>query len=492
MADVVNIGTRAYDVRRADEFLPYTKVIINVSNESNELVSYIADDGIEGATLEFDCPWGTQAMANAILARVRGLQYQPFTATSALADPAVELGDAVSVNGIYSGIYTQDATFSHTFYTDISAPQDEQLENEYAVKSKTERMVARQMAYMKATFAVYNDAISACVAKEGGNGENSFSWKLLNTKFTLSSTIDGKKVDVFTCNASGITINGKIVAKNGKIGASLGSDGKWTGGFDIGADKITNGQTTLGSTSQKDGVYIGVDGIGLGNGRFKVTKAGSLYAKGEIVATAGYIGGDTGFKIGSTYIANGTKKLNIGDGDGEERIFIGTSGISLGKTTVNVKNKKTGQVEEQVKPAFKVSNKGYMEVYSGKFYGTVYASKITFTNPDGSTTTLDGSKLTDSSVADGKISGVSGGKINDASIPKAKLNSSTQNNITHGQSAYDTIDSLFAGRITADFIKGKEVYAENRLWVGNGNSALIASWQERVIMGQTIKYLGRS
>ena len=44
-------------------------------------------------------------------------------------------------------------------------------------------------------------------------------------------------INVYASSDIGVTINGKIVAKSGKIGASLDSEGKWTGGFDIGAPK---------------------------------------------------------------------------------------------------------------------------------------------------------------------------------------------------------------------------------------------------------------
>ena len=487
MADVVNIGTKAYDVRKSAEFQPYSKVIINVQNDNGEVLSYVADDGSNGATLEYDCPWGTQAMANYLLTKVRGLQYQPFTATSALADPAVELGDAVSVNGIYSGIYTQDATFSHTFYSDISAPQDEQLENEYSVRSKTERMLSRQQAYAQANFRIQSDNIEAKVSKEGADSNSAFSWKLLSNKFSLFSTIENKTVEVFSCNSSGVTINGKIVAKSGKIGASYNSSSeKWEGGFDIGSNKITNGQTSLDSTSGGNGVYIGTDGIGLGNGKFKVTKAGDITAEGTINVKKGYIGGTSGFEIDSKRISNGTTTLAVGSSDAEQRVYIGTSGISLGKT----KDANGNDV-----PAFKITNKGNLEAYSGKFYGTVYASKLKFTNPDGTTTTisganitnnsLSGGKITDNSIGDGKISGVSGGKVGSGinggnisagTVPKGKLDSSTQGNITHGESAYNTVSGLIVGR------QGFTYCMADKLWVGSGGINMDNTQMKRIFV----------
>ena len=65
------------------------------------------------------------------------------------------------------------------------------------------------------------------------------------------------------------------------------------GGFNIGTSKLYNGLATLSGTT--DGVYLGTDGIALGGGKFKVTKAGLLTATnanitGTITASAGRIG----------------------------------------------------------------------------------------------------------------------------------------------------------------------------------------------------------
>lgn len=61
-----------------------------------------------GQTLKLCCPWGTQEMANKILSSVRGFQYQPYTASGAHINPAVELGDAFSGGSVYGGIYKKE------------------------------------------------------------------------------------------------------------------------------------------------------------------------------------------------------------------------------------------------------------------------------------------------------------------------------------------------------------------------------------------------
>lgn len=73
-----------------------------------------------------------------------------------------------------------------------------------------------------------------------------------------------------------ITQDGKIVADFIQAGA-LSSDNVTVGGFTLSASSLRNGMTSFDDTTH-DGVYVGIDGIALGKGAFKVDKYGSLTA----------------------------------------------------------------------------------------------------------------------------------------------------------------------------------------------------------------------
>lgn len=87
-----------------------------------------AGDGT-GAELTANCPHATQAMAEAILAQVQGYQYRMFSATDAALDPAAELGDGVTVGGMYSILahISEDGSG----YCGITAPGEAELEDEF-------------------------------------------------------------------------------------------------------------------------------------------------------------------------------------------------------------------------------------------------------------------------------------------------------------------------------------------------------------------------
>lgn len=90
-----------------------------------------------GLDLYAICPYATQEMATAILAQVRGYQYQAFQAESVNIDPAMELGDGVTVGDLYSVIAAvQD---NGDGYPSLSAPGEEELEDEFPYHSPTRR-----------------------------------------------------------------------------------------------------------------------------------------------------------------------------------------------------------------------------------------------------------------------------------------------------------------------------------------------------------------
>ena len=262
MSDSINILQRAENVEIAPLFNTYSKVIVNIDDETQ------ASSGTDtGRTLELDNPlFGSPTVAAKLLQRLKGYQYQPYSAQGALVDPAAEMGDAISVNDVYGGIYTRERNFSRLMITDVSAPNDEEINHEYKYETPTERKLKREMEDVRATFSIQNDKIEARVSKIGGNN-NSFGWVLTDSSHTWYS---GSR-QVMKVSSSGLEITGKITATTGFIGN--GSQG-----FQISSRSLFNGMTSLNDTTH-NGVYVGVDGISLGRGNFKVDASGNLTAR---------------------------------------------------------------------------------------------------------------------------------------------------------------------------------------------------------------------
>lgn len=270
MSDRINLLQRAENVEKSPLFNTYAKVIVNIDDETQASAGSGA-----GRTMEITNPlFGGPTLASNLLRRLQGYQYQPYSAQGTLLDPAAEIGDAVSVNDVYGGIYARDKQFGRLMVTDISAPYDEEINHEYKWESKTDRKLRREMENVQAEFEIQATQIAAKVSTTGGNN-SSFGWVLDSTSHTWYS---GNQ-RVMRVDSSGLEVTGKVTATSGKIG-----------NFNISSTSIYNGMTSLNDTTH-NGVYMGTDGIALGKGAFKVTASGSVSANNMILTGTLKIGG---------------------------------------------------------------------------------------------------------------------------------------------------------------------------------------------------------
>lgn len=312
MSDTVFLGRKMKSFDSSPQFDSYSKVIITISDE----VEYSAGDDL-GRTLRITNPWGTPQMAQDILERVRGFQYQPYTAKDALLNPAAELGDGITANNVYSGIYSKKIKFDPMLTATVSAPEDEEINHEYPYKSKPNKEITREAKMLRASLAVeaarisaevedrksdveiingklsvQADLISAKVSKTGGDA-SSFGWDLTDSNWTITAN----SREILKATIDGLEVYGKITATSGKIG-----------GFDIQSNYLSYNNQTWGGTNST-GIYLGPSGFQLGK-YFKVTNMGKLYAEsGEFSGTvhAGSIAyGDTYGTFSGSGITSGS------------------------------------------------------------------------------------------------------------------------------------------------------------------------------------------
>ena len=363
----MNLGTAVKNLDISPQFSQYSKVRIYVGTDDDGTDVFYEAGNDTGRTLELKNPFGTQAMANNILTTLGAWQYQPYTAKGAITNPALELGDPVTINGVDSAIYIRATHFGALHDLDISAPYDEEVDHEYAFETSEQREYKRQYAetkaYLKITATqisaevtratseeqrlnaalnvqagqisaevtratsaeqslnaalnVQAGQISAKVSKTGGDS-SSFGWALNESSFVLQS--DGQAV--FVCDDSGIKVNGEIIATSGYIGTE-------SQGFKITASAIMNGMTSFSDTTH-NGIYIGTDGISLGGGKFKVDSQGNMTATSGTfsgsVHAGSIISDDVNDRLSGSYISPGS----IGTGSGSALSDGAIGGINWG------------------------------------------------------------------------------------------------------------------------------------------------------------------
>lgn len=187
---VINIGKQAASIDVSPAFNVYSRVIIHVDSEH----AYTAGD-TSGRTLEIDNPLGTQSMANGLLAQLRGMQYQPWEAASALLDPAAEIGDPVSTASSYGGLYRRVKRFGRLMLTDAAAPSDEEINHEFQFVSAQERKFERVTGDLRASLIMTNTLIRTEVI-DRQSADSELSSRIEQTAKAISAeVIDRQSAD---------------------------------------------------------------------------------------------------------------------------------------------------------------------------------------------------------------------------------------------------------------------------------------------------------
>ena len=322
MSDVINLGTRVSNLDVSPQFDTYSKVIIHIDDETQVSVG---DDS--GRVFEIDNPLGTQAIAQEMLAKLRGFRYQPYQADGALLDPAAEIGDAVNTPSAYGGIYTRSRTFGRLMKADISAPHDEEINHEYQFESPQERKFKREMGDVRASLIIQSNMIQAeVVARQ--NADNEMSSRITQTSNAITAEVVARQTAVDGLRTE---TNTKFTQTNAAITAEVNrastAEGNLSASLSIQASEIAAKVSASGGGGSFSWVMNSSSHTWKSNNAdvMRISASG-LWLKGQIEASSGKIGG---FDIGSTALQyNG---LNFGDTNKNKGAYIGQSGIQLGK-----------------------------------------------------------------------------------------------------------------------------------------------------------------
>ena len=181
-----------------------------------------------GMEIVASCPHATQAMVNALLQTMKGYQYQAYEAGAANIDPAAELGDGVTVGGIYSPL--SKLSDDGRGYAGISSPGEAEMEDEYPSDGYITQEFNRKIAETRSAITKTSEEIMLKV--EGIDG-----------KYTeVKTTLDGLTVT----DASGTTkINGSSIKTDNLYVAAANITGTLT------ANQIQTGSIRVGDL--KDG-----------------------------------------------------------------------------------------------------------------------------------------------------------------------------------------------------------------------------------------------
>lgn len=133
------VGRDLFNVANYGPRQPVSRITLFVDDDN---VFTAGDD--TGMELTAKCPYATESMAKSLLSIAKGVQYTAYEATAANLDPAAELGDGVTLDGIYSVL--AQISDNGDGYPDISFPGEDLIEEEYPGIETPEENFGRKIA----------------------------------------------------------------------------------------------------------------------------------------------------------------------------------------------------------------------------------------------------------------------------------------------------------------------------------------------------------
>lgn len=200
MSDKTYIGNKAGKLDDKGTLPPISRVTLFVDDENY----YTAGDDT-GRELKKTNPHATQAMADSILSAVAGYQHRPYRAQSALLDPAAELGDGVTIGGLYSQIGYTVVDFGPAYTVEVSAPGGNEIDEEFgSYLSQEQREYNRQLAQTRSLITKTSEQIRMEVAEEMGDLSSSFTVELES----ITARVQGaeESIEVTLTTLDGLTV----------------------------------------------------------------------------------------------------------------------------------------------------------------------------------------------------------------------------------------------------------------------------------------------
>lgn len=319
------------------------------------------------------------------------------------------------------------------------------------------KMDAEGCVLHNSTFSVTSDNTNSHILIDPEHGFMIGKYPLIKA----DGTIDNSKKLFYADTKGNLTLVGTIYASAGEftghITATSGYIGQPSQGWTISSSAIYNGKPSYSGTAQ--GIYIGTDGISLGNASnyIRASKSGYLYANnvsisGHITATSGYIGGceiENGtLKVGNANITSlNASKITAGtmSADRISGGSIDASDVTI--TNLNASNITSGTINGN---NINVTNLSASNIKSG----TLNCNNITVTNLRADSITVG--KISASQINGLPASQITSGQFNTQRIPELSCSK-----ITSGTFDPVRIPNLSANKITSGTLDANNVTVKN-------------------------------
>lgn len=171
--------------------------------------------GTSGYEIQADCIYATQAICDYVKSLLSGATYLPYSAGTAILNPALELGDSVKPNGNQSILASAVFTIGVSMSANIEAPIDAEINHEYPYQSRTKE--ERKLATSQSRIEKTTEEIRLSVEGKVDADDVQTAINLNLNELSLSYTA-GENGASITLSKEGVSITGDV--KVGSIDAS--------------------------------------------------------------------------------------------------------------------------------------------------------------------------------------------------------------------------------------------------------------------------------
>lgn len=315
----VYVGQKALSLTEYEKTAPISGVILWVDDDN----CYEAGDET-GTVIEQDCPYASQEMANSLLATLQGYSYQGLEASGAKVSPIAELGDGLTVDGLYTQLAYQNIRFSTGEVMDVAAPGKNETLHEYQTEGETSKWFSHQIAQTRSEISKTSEEIMLSVENEIQGLSSSISIQIdsINSQITglngqvstITQTVSGIQSQITGLDNQVSTIDQKVDSISLDVSNEVSSsrieltvDGvrvssatvEFTGNI-IFASDLTDGRTSISG-----------DNIDTGEISARYIRLGGQMEVYESTSSSADVGGYIGFMSGASATGESTEGIAI-------------------------------------------------------------------------------------------------------------------------------------------------------------------------------------
>lgn len=166
----VDIQTNVSNFTLSKKYEAFGQVIFNFESDDGSTVSalYPDVDKPDGPVIETKMLGMTNSgyattIAQNVYNTIKTYLYSPYKASDAILDPAMELGDGLTINGLYTVIAVLDETCDGLYSANIEAPSYEETDYEFVYQTKSDKNLERKLAKSTASMKIGIDSITQMV-----------------------------------------------------------------------------------------------------------------------------------------------------------------------------------------------------------------------------------------------------------------------------------------------------------------------------------------